>query len=106
MALERILAKVARFHFHLLQESPGNLRSTITLELRQVAQGSDDRYHKCEETPIPASVMDKELDLPLDPEARYGMVKPALYSYLYYFDASEYSIHVRILQSVPTLSLY
>ena len=108
VALERILAKVARFHFHLLREGPGKLRSMITLELCQVAQGSDGRYHKCEEVP---RVMDEELDLPFDPEARYGMVitnkfNQALYPYLFYFDPSEYSIHVRILQSVPTLSLY
>ena len=73
VALERILAKVARFDFHFLRERPGNFGSMITLELCQVAQGSDARYHRCDEAPIPgASVMDKELNPPFDPKLYTG----------------------------------
>jgi hypothetical protein len=102
VALESVLTRVARFHYHLLRKGPGNLAGMITLELCRVKQGSDGRHHKSEWDPKPgASVMDIELDLPFDPEARYGMVitnhsKHKLYPYLFYFDPSEYSIRVRI----------
>lgn len=112
VALETILTKIARFHHHLLRGGPGNVRDNITMELCRVRQGTDGRHHTYTEGPeSSAHVMSDTVDLQFRSDARYGMViknnsTHALYSYLFYFDPSDYSIHVRIFTNYGRLLRY
>jgi len=106
MALGSILERVARFHHHLLRPGPGDLNASIVMELCQVVTGTDGRSRMHSEGPESgARVMRDSFNLLSRPNAKYGMIiknnsKHILYPYLFYFDPSGYSIHVRHLHGM------
>jgi len=100
-ALALILERIARFHYHLLRASPEEAIGSVTVELCRVIKGTDGRHHMQTEGPESGTrVMDDAVDLRFRPDARYGIVlknswEDPLYPYLFYFDPSDYAIHVR-----------
>jgi len=100
-ALAIILDRIARFHHHLLRRSPEAI-SGITVELCQIIQGTDGRYHMHRKggSESGTRVMNGTVNLRFRPDARYGIVikhswTQPLYPYLFYFDPSDYAINVR-----------
>lgn len=103
VTLESILNRVARFHRHLLRGGPGDVNDSITMELCQVIKGTDGRIRPYSEGPESGTrVMNNRVDIRFRRDAKYGILVKnnsphVLYPYLFYFDPSVYSIHVRIL---------
>ena len=99
-ALVIILERIARFHHHLLRGSPEEAID-VTVELCQVIKGAGGRYRMQREGPESGTrVMENTVDLRFRPDAKYGIViknssTQPLYPYLFYFDPSDYAIHVR-----------
>ena len=112
VALATILHRIASFHHHLLRGSPGNVNGSIDVGLGQVTQGTDGRYRIQTEGPEPGTrAMGDAVELHFRPEAKYGIViknrsEHILYPYLFYFDPSDYAIHVRIFANCERLLLF
>ena len=110
-ALAIILNRIARFHHHLLRGSPGDVNSSIVADLCQVEKGEDGRYRtKFDGSESGTRVMRDTVELHFRPEARYGIIIKnysghVLYPYLFYFDPSDYAIHVSVFVKREQLSL-
>lgn len=105
--LEDTLNKIARFHYYLLLRGPANTSDSVTLELFRVVKGNDGRFRESAH-----HILSDVVNIGFCPgaEALYRVAiknnsEHVLYAHLFYFDPSDYSIHVRILTEYTRLLL-